>query len=130
MRALLILSSLVACTGRADSAADGEAVADQDADGFTVEDGDCDDTDASILPGAGCPCPAGTFDCDNDPASGCEATVAELSEAELEAGCCHPTDDSGNSLTDCDGDGYCECYGSCGEDEPSTAAYDPECLGE
>lgn len=92
-------------------------VDDVDGDGFSVNDGDCDDADTNIFPGQLCPCPAGFYDCDNT--GSCDTPAASVP-----GNCCNPKDEFGNSLSDCDGDGYCECYGACG------SAPDYECLGE
>lgn len=117
--------------GDADGGDADEASEDTDGDGFTVGAGDCDDTDPEVYPGNHCPCPDGWWDCNGAWEDGCEARVEDISADLIARGCCHPFDASGNSLDDCDGDGFCECYGACSGDDPYTPEYErPECEGE
>ncbi len=110
-------------------------VGDEDQDGYTLEQGDCDDDNAANFPGAGgCPCLEGFVDCDGDDANGCETAWGDVPAEDQAAGCCNPIDLGGNSLDDCDGDGHCECYGSCGDEgleDPDTRQIENwECDGE
>ena len=126
---IVLLSCLAACGGRTSAHHDDDA--DEDEDGYAVSDGDCDDTDPAVYPGAHCPCPEGLIDCDGSDANGCKTQLAAAPDEYVEHGCCQFFDPAGNWLDDCDGDGYCECYGACGVDDPSTPEYEiPECLGE
>ena len=98
-----------ACNGR-----------DDDCDG-TV-DGDTASCGTGLVCRDGvCGCVDGFVDCDGDDANGCETALEDRPAEAIEAGCCHPYDHAGNRLDDCDGDGYCECYGAC---------LDGECEGE
>jgi len=74
-----------------------------------------------VCPDATCRCTEGFVNCDGDSTNGCETALADRPAEAIEAGCCHPYDTAGNRLDDCDGDGYCECYGACNFDE---------CVGE
>ncbi|MCP5463423.1 MAG: putative metal-binding motif-containing protein [Deltaproteobacteria bacterium] len=86
------------CDGLVDEGCGGSGNgSDDDGDGYNEQQGDCDDTDASINPGAEEVCDDNTDnDCDGDIDEGC--------------------DDSGND-TDDDGDGYTENEGDCDDSD-------------
>jgi hypothetical protein len=93
---------------------------DDDCDG-TVDGGDGLCGRGEVCTTGVCRCAEGFVDCDGDDSNGCETALEDRPAEAIEHGCCHPYDSAGNRLTDCDGDGHCECYGAC---------LDEECVGE
>jgi hypothetical protein len=136
-----------------DSAGDGGSGGgdqDLDADGFTVDDGDCNDSDATIYPGAEDTC--GDLidrDCDDDPECDCDGDGADgeqcagddcddddaarypLAEDACDDGV--DSDCDGATEYDCDGDGYQSEDGGgddCDDDDPGVNPGVPEDCGD
>ncbi len=105
-------------TGDDDTGDDDTAPTDADGDGYALEDGDCDDSDASVHPGADEVCDDVDHDCDGEPLADADGDGFDL---------CDDCDDAdpgifpgqaevpydgidqdceGGDLTDADGDQY------------------------
>jgi len=115
---LVALALLPACDRSSSSGGGGDADSDTDADTDT-------DTDTQTSTADDDECEDDWIDCDGEDTNGCETAIADAPAEYAEYGCCHPFDEWDNALQDCDQDGYCECYGVCG-DPP----YEDECWGE
>ena len=124
------------CDGTADEGLD---TSDRDSDGVTVADGDCDDTDASVFPGATEVANARDDDCDGDADEGlAEEADADGDGVTVSAGDCDDLDPdrypgapeandrldhdcdgvAGTDPTDDDGDTFSEADGDCDDDDP------------